>query len=173
MIIGSHSGWLMLAGMMARPRATSARTNSGVMKAGMRGAEGLAAEVRGGGLRDARGELLAAEVFADGDELHFRGDDALARVVQLRYGFARASRGAAWRWRAGGNRGVAAPGNRFVGCRAAAGRRSAGQDPLGAQERESLLDVAGEVGIAPRAGTVIDTHGRVGFDLAVEGLRRG
>ena len=30
MIIGSVSGWLMLAGMMARPRATSSRTNSGV-----------------------------------------------------------------------------------------------------------------------------------------------
>src|ERR671916_804112 len=30
MIIGSDSGWLMLAGMMARPRATSSRTNSGV-----------------------------------------------------------------------------------------------------------------------------------------------
>ena len=28
MIIGSSSGWLMLAGMIARPRATSARTNS-------------------------------------------------------------------------------------------------------------------------------------------------
>ncbi len=32
MIIGSVSGWLMLAGMMARPRATSSRTNSGVMR---------------------------------------------------------------------------------------------------------------------------------------------
>src|SRR5436309_5865647 len=31
MIIGSDSVWLMLAGMMARPRATSARTNSGVI----------------------------------------------------------------------------------------------------------------------------------------------
>src|SRR2546429_1791514 len=31
MIIGSDSGWLMFAGMMARPRATSARTNSGVI----------------------------------------------------------------------------------------------------------------------------------------------
>ncbi len=30
MIIGSSSGWLTLAGMMARPRATSSRTNSGV-----------------------------------------------------------------------------------------------------------------------------------------------
>ena len=31
MIIGSLSGWLTLAGMMARPAATSSRTNSGVM----------------------------------------------------------------------------------------------------------------------------------------------
>jgi hypothetical protein len=36
MAIGSTSGWLMLAGMMARPRATSSRTNSGVMTSGMR-----------------------------------------------------------------------------------------------------------------------------------------
>ncbi len=31
MIIGSDSGCLMLAGMMARPRATSSRTNTGSM----------------------------------------------------------------------------------------------------------------------------------------------
>ncbi|MNT75501.1 hypothetical protein D3C72_2144020 [compost metagenome] len=31
MIIGSSSVWLMLAGMIARPRAISSRTNSGVM----------------------------------------------------------------------------------------------------------------------------------------------
>ena len=35
MIIGSGSGWLMFAGMMARPRAISSRTNSGVMTLGM------------------------------------------------------------------------------------------------------------------------------------------
>src|ERR1700675_2408989 len=35
MIIGSVSGWLMLLGMMARPRATSSRTNSGVMIVGV------------------------------------------------------------------------------------------------------------------------------------------
>ena len=34
MIIGSSSGWLMLAGMMARPSAISLRTNSGVMNSG-------------------------------------------------------------------------------------------------------------------------------------------
>src|ERR1044071_4206460 len=32
--IGSSSAWLMLAGMIALPRATSSRTNSGVMNAG-------------------------------------------------------------------------------------------------------------------------------------------
>src|ERR1017187_2423029 len=36
MIIGSDSGGLILFGMMARPAATSARTNSGVICAGMR-----------------------------------------------------------------------------------------------------------------------------------------
>src|SRR5882762_8337761 len=35
MIIGSVSGWLMLFGMIARPRATSERTNSGVMNGGI------------------------------------------------------------------------------------------------------------------------------------------
>ena len=42
MIIGSSSGWLMLPGMIARPRATSSRTNSGVIDGGDRGAEALA-----------------------------------------------------------------------------------------------------------------------------------
>src|ERR1017187_3564274 len=35
MIIGSLSGWLIFEGMIARPRATSERTNSGVMWEGM------------------------------------------------------------------------------------------------------------------------------------------
>jgi len=35
MMTGSSSGWLILAGMMARPRAISLRTNSGVMKVGI------------------------------------------------------------------------------------------------------------------------------------------
>ncbi len=35
MIIGSLSGWLTLAGMMARPRAISSRTNSGVTWSGI------------------------------------------------------------------------------------------------------------------------------------------
>src|ERR1700678_4271270 len=35
-IIGSLSGWLILVGMMARPAAISALTNSGVISLGMR-----------------------------------------------------------------------------------------------------------------------------------------
>ena len=35
MTIGSSSGWLMLAGMIARPRATSLRTNSAGMPSRM------------------------------------------------------------------------------------------------------------------------------------------
>src|ERR1700679_699347 len=35
MIIGSSSPWLILQGMIARPRAISERTNSGVMKGGI------------------------------------------------------------------------------------------------------------------------------------------
>ena len=41
MIIGSISGWLIFAGIMARPRATSSRTNSGVISFGMFAPHGL------------------------------------------------------------------------------------------------------------------------------------
>ena len=40
MAIGSSSGWLMLAGMIARPRATSSRTNSGVISLGIEAPHG-------------------------------------------------------------------------------------------------------------------------------------
>ena len=53
MIIGSDSGWLMLAGRIARPRAISLRTSS------------------------------AGQVLADRHELHLGRDDALAGVVHL------------------------------------------------------------------------------------------
>ena len=57
MPIGSRFVWLMLAGMIMRPRATSARTSSG------------------------------ARLLALGDVLHLLGDDALAGVVHLRANF--------------------------------------------------------------------------------------
>src|SRR5258708_37799055 len=39
MIIGSLSGWLMLAGVVAPPPATPARANAGGMRSGMAGAQ--------------------------------------------------------------------------------------------------------------------------------------
>ena len=81
MIIGSHSGWLILAGMMARPRATSLRTNSGVTKARNRRAEALpVGEPR---LR-LLGLALAADILAMGDIDHLLGDDAGPRQLELR-----------------------------------------------------------------------------------------
>ena len=99
-IIGSDSGWLMLFGMMARPAATSLRTNSGVISFGMRWGNFLKTD----GVNSLLGELLrtgvllvevvadnvvrhvrdagAAHVFADGDEFHLRRDDAGAGVLQ-------------------------------------------------------------------------------------------
>ena len=65
MIIGSSSGWLMLAGMMARPRATSSRTNSGVICRGIAAPQ----EWPGCCAASAASSLL---VLADGDELHLR-----------------------------------------------------------------------------------------------------
>ena len=102
MIIGSSSGWLMLAGMMARPRATSLRTNSGVISRGMaapklwpgcwcrsesRGASGEVSSVAGG--------RLQPHVLADRDELHLGRDDAAAGVGQLGDGAARGRAAAA------------------------------------------------------------------------------
>ena len=71
--------------MMARPRATSERTNSGVTKSGTAGAEAFAVVVRG--LR-ALQHFLAAEIFALGDVDHFLGDDAGARPFELGEGVA-------------------------------------------------------------------------------------
>src|SRR5579859_6079961 len=62
MIIGSASGWLMFAGMIARPRAT------------------IPAD--GDELHLGR-DHICGHALADGDELHLGRDHAAARVVQL------------------------------------------------------------------------------------------
>ena len=73
MIIGSSSAWLMLDGMMARPRAISSRTNSGVMNSGTDAPKLSPSVVRAFGAVEL---LLAAEVLALGDVDHLLGDDA-------------------------------------------------------------------------------------------------
>ena len=95
MIIGSVSGWLMLFGMIARPRATSSRTNSGVIVAGSR-RRSSAPRAGGAALSGSSRERLVAQlVLADRDELHLGRDDAAARVMHLRDVARRLSRGAA------------------------------------------------------------------------------
>ena len=91
----------MFAGMMARPAATSSRTNSGVISRGdalgeaaedagrvfvleLRGTGVLLVEIVAADVLRKLGDLRAAEVFADGDEFHLRRDDALPRIPKLR-----------------------------------------------------------------------------------------
>ena len=85
MIIGSSSRWLMLAGMIARPRATSARTNSA-------GSPSRTAtnSISGRDLAAAR----VVELRADAGLAAPRRDPRLAQLRQAR----RARRGPADRW---------------------------------------------------------------------------
>ena len=79
--IGSSSTWLMLAGMIARPRATSERTNSAVMNSGMSAPKLSPSSSR---VRRARHGRFAREIFAEGDIFHFRRDDARPGEFKLR-----------------------------------------------------------------------------------------
>ena len=74
----------MLFGMIARPRATSSRTNSGVMTAGIAAPKLWPGMLTGHALRKRPRHLLALQVLADRDEFHLRRDDAAPRVVHLR-----------------------------------------------------------------------------------------
>ncbi len=67
----------MLAGMMARPRAISLRTNSGVTKSGIEAPKSSPSRMKGS-------SGLPAQIFADGDEFHLRRDDAAPGVFELR-----------------------------------------------------------------------------------------
>ena len=170
--IGSSSGWLMLAGMMARPRATSSRTNSGVMRAG------IAAPRESPRSRCSRcafglvlGHPLVAAVLAQRDELHLRRDDAAPRVVHLRHvapgnGAARralqavglaAQRGDA-RGRGAGRRraGALAVVHRHGGAAGVGLAVAARGDPARAHglEAAAQVDQRGRVGV--RAGGVVD-----------------
>ncbi len=88
MIIGSSSGWLMLAGMMARPRAISSRTNSGVTKSGIAAPKSSPSARRSAAPASACG---AAEILAVRDVDHLLGDDAGAGELELGHGLAGAA----------------------------------------------------------------------------------
>ena len=135
------------------------------------------------------GDLRAPHVFADGDELHLRCDDALPRIPKLRDRMPgiRAERTAALAAQSGEFHepvllrlarilGVLA-GEVAVVLRlhlAAVVFRHvlAIRDPFRAQCRQALVGRAGERRIAPRPGAVIDAHGLIRLQFAAEYLRR-
>ena len=81
MMVGSSSGWLMLAGMMARPRADLVADEFGGDELRDGGAEILAV----GAARSATPSAAcrAPEILAMGDVDHLLGDEAGARELEL------------------------------------------------------------------------------------------
>ena len=129
----------------------------------------------------------AAEILANGDELHLGCDDALAGVPQLRHGMAltRLQRAAALSLQSGELHqpipfrlagvfrvlaGQVAVVLRFNLAPLVLRDIAAPQDPLPAQRRQSFLHGALETGIAPRTRAVVHPHGFVEFDSAVKRL---
>ncbi|SAJ31628.1 Uncharacterised protein [Enterobacter cloacae] len=115
-------------------------------------------------------DALAAHVFADGDELHLRRDDTLARVVQLGDAFARFS---AFRRQQAGKAQLVQTvvGQARVGIRRAAHAQFfavvTGVNPRLAQFCQTLLYVDSNRRVAVRAGGVVYRHGFVVFKLRV------
>ena len=115
-------------------------------------------------------DALATHVFADGDELHLRRDDAPARVVQLGHAFARFS--AFWRQQAGKAQLVqTVVGQALFGVSRAQHAQLfavvARVNPRLAQLSQTLLDVDGNIRVTVRAGGVVYRHGFVVFILRV------
>ena len=157
MICGSISGWLMLAGMMARPRAISLRTNSGVTWAGISRAEAFAVGEEGGGFGVGGG---AAEVFAVGDVDHLLGDDAGARELVLGDGLAGAALEEGLRGRAGGDEAVGRDEAVILGLDVAGGDggEAAAGEPGGADGGEAGGEVDAGVGFGVGAGGVVEAE---------------
>ena len=153
----------MFAGMIARPRATSSRTNSGVIIGGNRRAERLAGMLARHRCGERGQHGLATQVLADRDELHLRRDDAAARVVHLRDGASRlrAAR-LAMEVEAQARQGGVAEAGAAVRRRRAVEGRGVGAflDPAFAQGRQAAADVdrRGRVAVGSR-GVVDDDRG--------------
>lgn len=132
--------------------------------------------------------MRARPIFADGDEFHLRRDDAGAGVLQL--GDSLTGLGAE---RATAVRGEAGKLNEAILLRLAGElgvfareiaivhrlhfatvnllHVAALENPVAAQRGQTLLGSAGERGIAPRPGAIIDAHRRIWRDRA--GVRLG
>src|SRR5260221_10265652 len=113
--------------------------------------------------RWAGSRLFPAEIFTDGDKLHFRCNDALAGILELSHDFAGfRSKGLALQGK--GDCGVTTSGDRsvrwldFIDI-------SARHDPLAPERRQSSFDFAVKIGVPPGSGAVINPGGLVRFDL--------
>ena len=159
MMTGSSSGWLMLAGMMARPRAISLADEFRRDEVGNLRAEVLAV---GATFGRAFQRLRAAEVLAMRDVDHFFGDDAGAGEFKLRdelTGLAAIDR---MLGRAGGHQLVAGDAAIVLGLHRAGGDalEAALGDPVAAQRRQAGFQVDRDRRIGVGAGGVV---GAIGF----------
>ena len=125
-------------------------------------------------------QLVQALVFADGDVLHLLRDDALPRVPELGHRVAGAGAERAAAGFHGKLHEPLGPGGVRLGKVAVILRNdgaplvllhvAALQDPVLADARQALLDIALEAGIAPGAAGIVNADGGVGFDLAAHRL---
>ena len=170
----------------------AAEDAGGVFVLYLRGADVLLIEVVADDVtapfRNPNSEFRISHVLADGDELHLGRDDALASVVELGDGFAGLRlqgialgvdgglQGAEEAFALGsGVFGVVGGEVAVVaGLDGTAGvffDVAAGENPLLAQGGQAFLDSALVAGIAPGARGVIDAHGFIDLDTAIEALR--
>ncbi len=158
MMTGSSSGWLMLAGMMARPRAISERTNSGVTNSGISAPKLSPSAMRSRGLRQGLG---AADVLAVCDVDHLLGDDAGAGVLVLGDVLALLADEEGAVGRAGRDEAVGGDVAVVLGADLAGGGGGevAGGDPGGADLRQAGGQIDGDVGFGIGAGGVVEADG--------------
>ncbi len=145
---------------MARPRATSLRTNSGVTKSGT---EAPKLSPSAGAACGAIEHLLAAEILALGDVDHLLGDDAGARPFELGHGLA--VERPQWPVRVGEVAGEMLAGDVAVVDRLDRAAfifldAAALAHPFDAGAGKPLLDVDSDIGIRIGAGRIVDRHRR-------------
>ena len=151
----------MLAGMMARPRATSLLHEFRRDEQRHRSAEAFAVVVRG--LRGLQ-HCLAAEIFALGDVDHFLGDHAGARPFELGDGLSREPLQRLWRIREIAREMLAGGVAVVHGLDRAALiflDAAALLHPFAAGARQALLQIKHHIGIGVGAGRVVDRKRRL------------
>ncbi len=188
---GGHFAAHKLGRDLIRDALREALENAGrVLALHLGGAHVLLVEVVADDVGGEVGDLRALHVFANGDELHLRGDDAGAGVGELcdhlaglgLQGLALRIDGGLQRaedaFALGGGvfgvvRGEVAVVTRLDGAAVIGFHVIAGEDPGLAQAGQAFFHRALVIRVAPGAGGVIDAHGFVLDDAAIEILGGG